>query len=121
MSASLILALLWMSLSSAAVATAEAHQRGKQVGLASWYGSECSRTATGERYNPASITAAHRTLPFGTLVEVHNLDNGKSVTVRINNRGPFRKGRIIDLSKGAAQQLQMLGSGTAKVELVVVK
>ena len=92
----------------------------RQSGIASWYGPECGRTATGEKYDYHAFTAAHRTLPFGTLVEVRNLANGRTVQVRINNRGPYRKGRIIDISKAAAQELQMLGSGTAKVELAVV-
>lgn len=92
-----------------------------QSGVASWYGPECGRTASGEKYNYHALTAAHRTLPFGTMVEVRNLANGRTVTVRINNRGPFRKGRVIDVSKAAAERLQMISSGTAKVELVVVK
>ena len=89
--------------------------------MASWYGKECRQTATGERYNPNSLTAAHRTLPFGTRAEVRNLATGRRVVVTINNRGPFRKGRIIDLSKGAAEQLGMMQSGIAKVEITVLK
>lgn len=95
------------------------HQTVTQTGTASWYGYECSKTASGEHYNPNTLTAAHRTLPFGTMVQVRNAANGKTVTVRINNRGPFKKGRVIDLSKAAAEQLDMIHSGTAKVELVV--
>jgi rare lipoprotein A len=95
------------------------HRTVKQTGTASWYGYECSKTATGEHYNPNMLTAAHRTIPFGTMVEVRNTTNGKTVTVRINNRGPFKKGRVIDLSKAAAEQLDMIHSGTAKVELTV--
>ena len=91
-----------------------------QSGMASWYGYECSKTACGERYDPMSLTAAHRTLPFGTMVAVHSVATGRSVIVRINNRGPFRKGRVIDVSKRAAQELGMLKSGVAKVELAVV-
>ncbi len=96
-------------------------QHFQQSGVASWYGTECRQTASGEHYDCHSLTAAHRTLPFGTMIEVRNLTNGRTVTVRINNRGPFCKGRILDLSKAAAQQLRMIDSGTAKVELAVVR
>jgi rare lipoprotein A len=114
------LSCLFFSLSACCAVHGEEPGNGIQTGLASWYGSECSRTATGEHYNPAALTAAHRTLPFGTMVNVTNLSSGRSVTVRINNRGPFRKGRLIDVSKGAAQQLGMMQSGVAKVQLAVV-
>jgi rare lipoprotein A len=91
-------------------------------GVASWYGPgfDGRRTASGERYDMDDLTAAHPRLPFGTLVEVRNLDNGRTVRVRINDRGPFEKNRIIDLSKGAAKSIGMLGPGTARVELVAV-
>jgi rare lipoprotein A len=88
----------------------------EQVGHASWYALR-SRTASGEMMNPSAMTAAHRSLPFGTKVLVENLSNGKSVVVRINDRGPFIKGRIIDVSKAAASVLGMLGSGTARVKV----
>jgi rare lipoprotein A len=78
-------------------------------------------TANGERFNPMGHTAAHRSLPFGTLVRVTNIRTGKSVVVRINDRGPFIKGRIIDLSLGAAQAVGLHRSGVAKVEMVVLK
>ncbi|MGH6736177.1 MAG: septal ring lytic transglycosylase RlpA family protein [Methyloceanibacter sp.] len=87
-----------------------------QVGHASWY-ALTSKTASGERMNPSALTAAHRSLPFGTKVLVENLSNGRSVVVRINDRGPFIGGRIIDLSKAAAAQIGMIGSGTAKVRV----
>jgi peptidoglycan lytic transglycosylase len=87
-----------------------------QVGHASWY-ALTSQTASGERMNPNELTAAHRSLPFGTKVLVENLSNGRSVVVRINDRGPFIGGRVIDLSKAAAAQIGMLGSGTAKVRI----
>jgi rare lipoprotein A len=87
-----------------------------QVGHASWY-ALTSQTASGERMNPNELTAAHRSLPFGTKVLVENLNNGRSVVVRINDRGPFIGGRIIDLSKAAAAQIGMIGSGTAKVRV----
>ncbi|MCA9839517.1 MAG: septal ring lytic transglycosylase RlpA family protein [Trueperaceae bacterium] len=88
-------------------------------GRASWYGPKFAgrKTANGEIFDPSQLTAAHKTLPFGTLVRVYNLDNGTSVVVRINDRGPFKPGRIIDLSKAAAESLGMIGSGTAQVKL----
>jgi rare lipoprotein A len=90
-----------------------------QTGRASYY-SLTSRTANGERCNPGAMTAAHRSLPFGTKVKVENLRNGKSVVVRINDRGPFVGGRIIDLTKGAAHRIGMVKSGTASVRLTVL-
>jgi peptidoglycan lytic transglycosylase len=90
-----------------------------QVGHASWYALS-SKTASGERMNPNALTAAHRSLPFGTKVLVENLNNGRSVVVRINDRGPFVGGRIIDVSKAAAAQIGMLQSGTANVRITPV-
>jgi rare lipoprotein A len=91
-------------------------------GDASWYGPgfHGRRTASGERYDMHAMTAAHRTLPFGTLLEVRNLDNGEVTRVRINDRGPFKRGRILDLSYAAAKDLEMIGPGTARVELRVL-
>ncbi len=91
-------------------------------GVASWYGGEFHgrSTASGERYDMHGLTAAHRTLPFGTVVEVHDLDNDRRVQVRITDRGPFVRGRILDLSYAAAKQLDMIGPGTAHVELLLV-
>ncbi|MBD2776870.1 septal ring lytic transglycosylase RlpA family protein [Iningainema tapete] len=91
-------------------------------GKASWYGYDGSgnRTATGERYKPEGMTAAHRSLPFGTRVRVTNTRNGRSVIVRINDRGPFIRGRIIDLSAGAARVLGMMGRGIAPVRIEVL-
>ncbi len=83
-------------------------------GHASWY-ALTSKTASGERMNAAKLTAAHRSLPFGTKVLVTNKRNGKSVIVRINDRGPFIRGRVIDVSKAAAQNIGMVSSGTAQV------
>lgn len=85
-----------------------------QCGRASWYALH-SRTASGERMNPAALTAAHRSLPFGTKLKVTNQRNGKSVVVRINDRGPFIRGRVLDLSKGAAQRLGFVSSGHTPV------
>lgn len=92
-----------------------------EEGIASWYGHpfDGRRTSSGEIYNMHAMTAAHRTLPFGTLVRVHDLENGKSVEVRINDRGPFVEGRIIDLSHAAAMAMGM--SGTALVRLQILK
>ena len=88
-----------------------------QVGHASWYSLPANTTANGERMNPDELTAAHRSLPFGTRVLVENLTNGRSVVVRINDRGPFIGGRIIDLSKAAAESIGMLAAGTAQVRI----
>lgn len=90
-----------------------------QVGHASWYALS-SKTASGEPMNPNALTAAHRSLPFGTKVLVENLNNGRSVVVRINDRGPFAGRRIIDVSKAAAAQIGMLQSGTANVRITPV-
>jgi rare lipoprotein A len=87
-----------------------------QKGSATWYQSG-RRTANGEAFNPGGLTAAHRTLPFGTRLRVVNETTGRSVVVRVNDRGPFVKRHIIDLARGAAQQLGMVGSGTAFVSL----
>lgn len=86
----------------------------QQCGRASWY-ALTSKTASGERMNPAGLTAAHRTLPLGSKVKVTNKSNGKSLVVRINDRGPFIKGRVLDLSKGAAGRLGFIGAGHASV------
>lgn len=88
-------------------------------GEASWYGPGLygNRTANGEVLRPGTLTAAHRTLPFGTRVRVTNLANGRSTVVRINDRGPFHGGRLIDLAHGAASELGVVASGTAPVRL----
>ncbi|PJA78083.1 MAG: septal ring lytic transglycosylase RlpA family lipoprotein [Nitrospirae bacterium CG_4_9_14_3_um_filter_51_5] len=93
-----------------------------QRGVASWYGPSFhgNLTANGEPYDMWALTAAHRTLPFGTRVLVQRVDAGKSVTVRINDRGPFIQGRIIDLSYGAARELAMIGKGTEHVSLRIL-
>ncbi|MGD9369280.1 MAG: septal ring lytic transglycosylase RlpA family protein [Desulfobacteraceae bacterium] len=91
------------------------------VGLASFYGKRFQgrKTASGERYDMHGLTAAHKSLAFGTRVHVTHLSNGRSVTVRINDRGPFVKGRIIDLSYAAARRLGMLSQGVVKVRIWV--
>jgi peptidoglycan lytic transglycosylase len=103
-----------------AAADNEVKRRDATYGLASFYG-DGSRTASGERFDPRDMTAAHRNLPFGTRVRVTELSSGRSVTVRINDRGPFVPGRIVDVSKGAAEQLGIVGRGVAKVKLDVVQ
>lgn len=91
-------------------------------GMASYYGARFHGrlTASGERFNMHKLTAAHRTLKFGTRVMVTNKANGRSIAVTINDRGPFIKGRSIDLSKSAAEELGMIGRGVAPVKLAVV-
>lgn len=93
-----------------------------KVGGASFYADKFQgrKTASGEKYYHNKMTAAHRTLPFGTMVKVTNLTNGKSVIVRVNDRGPFVKGRIIDLSKSAAKKLDFINAGVAKVRIEIL-
>jgi rare lipoprotein A len=95
-----------------------------QVGLATWYGKDFAgkRTSNGERFDPHAMTAAHRKLPFGTWVEVRRPDTGRSVRVRINDRGPWGDAkRIIDLSRAAADELGIVEDGVVRVELYVVR
>src|SRR5262245_9346699 len=99
--------------------TETASYGGGSTGIASYYSSG-TRTASGARFNPGGMTAAHRSLPFGTRVLVTSAATGRSVTVTINDRGPFVKGRIIDLSRGAAQALGITGAGLARVSVSVV-
>lgn len=91
-------------------------------GMASYYGNELAgnRTASGERFDPGGLTGAHRTLPFGSMVRVTNVANGDSVVVRINDRGPFSRGRVIDISHAAAREIGMHRSGTARVKLALL-
>jgi rare lipoprotein A len=90
-----------------------------QNGVASYYGPELHgrRTASGERFNKEALTAAHRSAPFGARLKVTNLANGRSVVVRVNDRGPFVRGRIVDVSQGAARHLGMQGRGVARVKV----
>jgi len=96
--------------------------RYRETGLASWYGEDFHgrETANGEIYDMDAMTAAHRTLPFNTRLKVTNLDNGTKTEVRVNDRGPFVAGRIIDLSRSGAKELGMLGPGTARVVVEAV-
>ncbi len=93
------------------------------TGYASWYGPKFNgrRTASGEIFDMNKLTAAHNTLPFGTIVRVTNLRNGKSVVVKINDRGPFKKNRVIDLSYKAAKKIGMIRDGTAPVKITILK
>ena len=112
------------SLALSAGSTLPAVQAHESVltGIASWYGPgfHGRTTANGERYDMNEMTAAHKSLKFGTKVRVTNQNNGKSVVVRINDRGPYVASRIIDLSKGAAQAIDMIGPGTASVTVEVM-
>lgn len=103
-----------------AAEAAEDEARELAGGVASWYGNEFAgrRTASGERFNPAGYTAAHRTLPFGSKVRVSR--GGKSVVVRINDRGPFSRGRVIDLSQAAAAELGLVRAGSGRVQLALL-
>ncbi|PDQ19528.1 septal ring lytic transglycosylase RlpA family lipoprotein [Mesorhizobium sanjuanii] len=107
-------ALVAVTIAAGLMAGASASSAAAQCGRASWYALH-SKTASGERMNPSALTAAHRSLPFGTRLKVTNRNNGRSVVVRINDRGPFIKGRMLDLSKGAASRLGFISSGHTSV------
>jgi peptidoglycan lytic transglycosylase len=94
----------------------------QEQGWASWYGPgfHGNQTASGERFDMHQMTAAHRTLPFGSIVQVRSATTGRQITVRINDRGPFARGRVLDLSRAAAVALGMVGPGTVRVELEVI-
>jgi len=94
----------------------------QQQGIASWYGKKFHgrKTSSGEIYNMYAVSAAHKTLPLGTYVRVHNLNNNKKLDVKINDRGPFVRGRIIDLSYAAAKKIGMAGAGTAPVKIMAL-
>lgn len=123
---SLILLMLSMTM------TSNVQAKKSQTGVASWYGyttvtvrgkhgkkiTKRAVTANGEIFNPSEMTAAHKTLPFGTKVKVTNLSNKQVVMVRISDRGPFVKGRIIDLSKGAAKKIHLDGVGKVKLDVI---
>ena len=117
-------AVLAFASAGANVATTEVVYAGSKAsaGTASYYGKRFHgrTTANGERFNMNAMTAAHKSLPFGTKVKVTNRNNGKSVVVRINDRGPYHGNRVIDLSRGAAAKIGMLNSGTARVSIQVL-
>ena len=102
------------------MAKAEDKAQGPSFGVASFY-SEGTKTANGEKFDPSELTAASPNLPFGTRLRVTNVSNGRSVVVRVNDRGPFVPGRVVDVSYSAAETLGMVGRGTAKVKLDVVQ
>lgn len=110
---------------AAPAAAADEEDAGTDLGsgMASYFSREMegNRTASGERCDPDTLTAAHRTAPFGSRIRVTNLTTGKSVVVRVNDRGPFRAGRVIDLSHAAAREIGMHRSGTAKVSLALLE
>ena len=107
---------------SAVSSVANASIRSMQKGTASWYGGKFHgrKTASGERFNKHALTAAHRSLPFGSKVRVTNQRNNRMVIVRINDRGPFLKNRVIDLSEAAAEKIGMRTSGTAPVRVEIL-
>jgi len=109
--------------SSRQASTSNANANFRQVGTASWYGPGFNgrKTASGERFDQNKLTAAHRSLPLDTVVKVTNLDNGKAVKVSINDRGPYVGKRVIDLSRAAAQKLDMTEDGTARVQIEVAE
>ncbi|GGD29351.1 septal ring lytic transglycosylase RlpA family protein [Aureimonas glaciei] len=118
------LALCLSTFSGSAVTSANAEPATVRTisGPASWYGPgfHGRKTANGERFNQNALTAAHRTLPFGTKVRVTCKTSGKSVTVRINDRGPFHGNRVLDLSRGAASKIGIIGSGVGRVKIEVL-
>lgn len=116
---------LWLGpplVAGAALAQDEAGGRLLGTGIASYYADSFAgqRTASGEPYRPSALTAAHRSARFGSRIRVHNLGNGREVTVRVNDRGPHVRGRVIDLSRAAAQAIGLRRSGTARVSLTLV-
>lgn len=122
----LLISFLFLFFTSCGVVKRTASEQKGQIigsGIASWYGPDFhgKRTANGETYDMNDYTAAHKTLPFNTMLRVDNVENGKSVMVRINDRGPYVDKRIIDLSRRAAEDLDMIGSGTANVRLIVIR
>ncbi len=104
---------------SVAPAQATASRGTAAYGVASYY-SEGHATASGERFDPRQMTAAHRSLPFGTKLRVTNVKSGHSVVVRVNDRGPFVHGRLVDVSYAAAREIDLVGAGTAKVKVEVL-
>ncbi len=111
------------SLSAKEISNRHANHAKSMTGIASFYDAKFQgrRTASGERFNNSALTAAHKSLPFGSLVKVTNVRNSKSVVVRINDRGPYVRGRVIDLSKAAAKKIGLSRTGTARVKLEVLK
>jgi peptidoglycan lytic transglycosylase len=118
----IVLSLGLMAIAGLTGSGAQAHRADRFSGMASFYSADYSGpTADGERYNPHKFTAAHRTLPFGTVLRVTDPRNGRSVTVVVNDRGPFVDGRVLDLSLAAAKALNIVDKGVVKVTAVVKK
>ncbi len=125
MRAVLLLALLGLALSCAKkpMKPADVSKKWSEKGTASWYGDEFKGkpTASGEIFDPDKMTAAHKTLPLGTIIKVKNLDNGKEAELKVNDRGPFVRGRIVDCSKKGSKELGYFAQGTAEVRIEIVK
>ena len=117
-----ILCVAWFAAGAVAL-SATPGRAPDQAGRASWYGAAFAGrpTASGELFDPSDLTAAHRTLPFGTIVEVKRPDTDEAVRVRVNDRGPFTKDRIIDVSRGAGEMIGMIDAGTVDVEIRIVE
>lgn len=109
-----VASILFVGLASSATA---AQQRQEESGIAAIHSGKTGKTTSGEPFNPESMTAAHRSLPFGTMVRVTNTQNGRSIVVRINDRGPFTRGRVIDVTPAAARALGMSGLAPVKLSL----
>ena len=109
-------ASILLILASAAIA---AEQRQEESGIASTYSDKSGKTTSGEAFNPENMTAAHRSLSFGTMIRVTNTQNGRSIVVRINDRGPFTRGRIIDVTPAAARALGFSGLAPVKLSLAI--
>ncbi|MGZ3746766.1 MAG: septal ring lytic transglycosylase RlpA family protein [Pseudobdellovibrionaceae bacterium] len=115
-------AVVWASLPACAHQTHQSGLGGSQQGWASWYGDshQGHRTASGEPFDMNALTAAHRSLPMNSVVRVTSLSSGKSITVRINDRGPFSRERILDVSKAGAQRLGFIDKGVDKVQIDIL-
>lgn len=121
-SSSVLSSLLWLFLALPLTLSASSQQSAEEIGIATYYGDKLHgrKTASGELYDKNQLTCAHRTLKFGTKVRVTRMDNGKSIIVRVNDRGPFVKGYIVDLSRKAATEIDMIKEGIVKVKIEVV-
>lgn len=114
-----VFAVLWVSALSSNGVKASEPSASSETGVASWYADSLQgkRTTSGERYDKLALTAAHRTLPLGSYVMVKNLRNGRSVRVKINDRGPFHRSRVIDVSRAAAERLRFIQQGHTRVSI----
>ncbi|MFN4254089.1 MAG: septal ring lytic transglycosylase RlpA family protein [Saprospiraceae bacterium] len=121
-SSTVLNSLLWLFLALPLTLSASAQHSAEEIGIATYYGDKLHgrKTASGELYDKNQLTCAHRTLKFGTKVRVTRMDNGKSIIVRVNDRGPFVKGYIVDLSRKAATEIDMIKEGIVKVKIEVV-